>query len=134
MILGSFKNFISSGNWLRFALALIFISAGIFRIFNPAAAAAELANLQLPSFLTWIILVIEIGGGILLFLGKQIRLVSFLFIVFLIIALVAALAANGLEILAKAHQLFVFNLEPTDFFLHVLFLLLLIALAVRHSR
>lgn len=135
MTLENFKNnFLASHNWLRLALALIFFSAGLFRLFNLEAAIIELSALNLPGFLTWVILAIELGGGILLFLGKQIRLVATLFIIFLVVALVAALLANGQEIVATAHKLFVFNPEPTDFFMHTVFLLILITLVFKTNK
>ncbi len=135
MTLENFKNnFLEPHNWLRLALALIFFSAGLFRVFNPDAAAAELSELKLPAFLTWVILIIELGGGILLFLGKQVKLVVSLFIIFLLVALSAALVANGQEIITTAHKLFVFDPEPTDFFMHLIFLLILVTLLFKSSR
>ncbi len=128
------SSFFAPSNWLRISLALIFFSAGLFRVLNPAAATAELAALNLPGFLTWIILAIELGGGIFLFLGKRTRLVSWLFIVFLVIALISALAVNGQEIVVNAHKLFVFDPEPTDFFMHAVFLLILLTLVFRQNK
>jgi uncharacterized membrane protein YphA (DoxX/SURF4 family) len=113
---------------LRLLLALIFISAGLFRIFNSAAATTELARLNLPAFFTWFILIIEIGGGLLLLCGKFVKQVSIIFILFLIFALTTALVVNGHNIISQAGELFVFDAVPTDFFLHFVFLIILVYL------
>lgn len=128
------NSFFTPANWLRLLLALIFFSAGLFRILNPEVAAAELVALNLPDYLTWIVLIIELGGGILLFLGKQVRLVAGVFIIFLTVALTVALMANGREIIDAAAELFVFNPEPTDFFMHVVFLLILVTLVLKPNK
>jgi uncharacterized membrane protein YphA (DoxX/SURF4 family) len=71
MILENFKKILSGqDSLLRILMAVIFISAGLFRIFNPIAAENELIKLGLPNFFTWFILVIEIGGGFVLLVGK----------------------------------------------------------------
>lgn len=129
MILGNFKKIIvKPSDILRILMSVIFISAGIFRIFNPGPAEAELIRLGLPSFFIWFILAIEISGGALLLFGKSVRKVAVMFILFLLFALISALVINGREIISQIEELFVFDATPTDFFLHFVFLIILIFL------
>ena len=106
----------------RYFLALVFLSAGIFRIISPKLALQELINLNLPPILSWFVVTIEISAGVLLILNKYIRQVYFGLIIFLSSALIWALIISGQEIISSLNELFVFNLTPTDFFLHLIFL------------
>jgi uncharacterized membrane protein YphA (DoxX/SURF4 family) len=129
MILASFKNKIfKPTSILRILMAVIFLTAGFFRVFNYPEAALELLKLGLPEFFTWFILVIEIGGGFLLLFNKLTRKVLIVFILFLIFALVNALIINCQGIISRAGELFVFDANPTDFFMHFVFLMILIFL------
>lgn len=122
------KNYFTSSDLLRLLLAVIFLSAGIFRIFNPAAASRELKNLQLPLFLTYFLIIFEIGGGGLLLLGKYLKIVYGFLIGFLLLALVWGLIINSSGIIGRAGELFIFQTNPTDFFLHLVFLVIIIVL------
>jgi uncharacterized membrane protein YphA (DoxX/SURF4 family) len=129
MILENFKKILSGqDSLLRILMAVIFISAGLFRIFNPIAAENELIKLGLPNFFTWFILVIEIGGGFVLLVGKYLKIVLVIFVIFLLVALGGALLSNGYNIIAQAGELFIFDATPTDFFMHFVFLVILIFL------
>ncbi len=110
-------------DFLRIFLAFVFLTAGIFRIFNPAVASEEFIVLGLPQFLTGPMIFFEIMVGLALLFNKFTRLAYFLLIAFLIFALSLAIFINGRELFAGVSELFVFNLTPTDWFLHLLFLL-----------
>lgn len=133
MILENFKKMIKSDCLLRLLMAAVFISAGLFRIFNPAAAEIELNRLSLPFFLSWIILVIEIGGGFFLLFNKFVKETAVVSILFLVFALVNALVVSGRDMIVKAGELFVFDANPTDFFMHFVFLIILISLLIKKS-
>ena len=113
---------------IRLFLALVFLSAGIFRILHPEAAVFEFTSLHLPLWLAWPMIVFEIGAGLSLLFNKYTKYIYWLLCAFLILALFLALLINGPEIINLAGELFIFNLNPTDFFLHFVFLLLVLIL------
>ena len=127
MSLVNFKK-ITSQDILRIFLGIVFLSAGIFRIFNPLIAQIELENLKVPGFLTYFLIIFEILTALLLFSKKYLKVVYFSLIFFLAFALINALVVNGKNIVNSAYELFVFNANPTDFLLHFIFLLILIVL------
>ncbi len=135
MILENFKKiFFKPAELLRILMALIFLAAGFFRIFNPGVAELELVYLDLPIFFTWFILIIEIGFGILLLIGRKVKLAATVLILFLVFALVNALKINGVRIIHSLSELFVFNANPTDFFLHLIFLILLLIVLINRKK
>ena len=113
---------------LRLFLALVFLSAGIFRIFNPSLAQQEFSGLGLPSFLFPLMIVFEIVAGLLLLINKFARQIYFLLAFFLVMALGWALLSEGSALVKGAGELFVFNLTPTDVFMHIIFLIMIIVL------
>lgn len=127
MSLANFKK-IKSQDILRIFLGVVFLSAGIFRVFNPLLAQDELQNLKLTGFLTYFLIVFEILAGLLLLSKKYLKAVYMALVFFLVFALINALVVNGKNIIDSAYELFVFNANPTDFLLHFIFLLILIVL------
>jgi len=119
---------------LRIFMAVVFLSAGVFRIFNPAAAAVELKDLQLPYFLSYFLIFFEIGAGFFLLFNKYLQSISIFLSIFLLFALMRGLVINGYDIVRRAGELFVFQTSPTDFFLHITFLIILISLVVREKK
>ncbi len=122
-----YKNF--SNNLLRYLLALVFLSAGLFRLFNYELGALEMQNLNLPEWLTWPISLFEILAGLTLLKGgRRAKKAILALIIFLLAALIWALFLAKDKIIKEASELFIFNLNPTDFFLHLVFLLILVSL------
>ena len=118
----------------RVFLALVFLSAGIFRIFNPELAQTELSLLALPSAFSYFLIFFEIGAGVLLLLHKWTRLVYAFLAGFLIVTLELALSINAEAIINSVSELFVFDLNPTDFFLHFVFLLIIMLMIFREKK
>lgn len=112
----------------RYFLALVFLSAGLFRIFNPSLAAQEFINLRLPLFLSPLMIMFEIGVGVGLLINRYTKQIYYSLLVFLLIVLSWALVINAREIINQAGELFVFNLTPTDWFLHLMFLVITVCL------
>lgn len=128
MTLANSKN--SSSDFLRLIMGFIFISAGLYRIFNPDLAILELDMLSLPQYLVWPVVIFEILGGLCLVLKvKYWRLVSYLFAVYLAIAIIFAFRMNAGSIFDNLSELFIFNPSPTDILLHSLFIIILFILA-----
>ena len=109
-------------DFLRIFLALVFLTAGIFRIFNPTIAASEFITLGLPQFLTGPMIFLEIMAGLALMFNKFTKPVYILLVIFLVFALLLAVVKDGASLLAAAGELFIFNINPTDWFLHLIFL------------
>jgi len=129
MSLVNIKNLIvRPENILRYFLALVFLSAGIFRVLNPSVAAQEFINLELSLFLSPLMIIFEIGAGLGLLLNKYTKQIYYSLIIFLVIVLSWALIINGREIINQAGELFVFNLTSTDWFLHFIFLMITLLL------
>lgn len=114
---------------LRWLMALVFISAGLFRVFNYSYSQVEMTLLKLPEFFIWFILFFEIFAGVLLIVKKiWVKKILIALIAFLGLSLGWALVINGQEIIQSYQELFVFDLTPTDFFLHFVFLIILLSI------
>ncbi|MDK1385468.1 DoxX family protein [Sinorhizobium sp. 8-89] len=72
----------------RLLLAAIFLSSGFEKLADPSGTIGYIAaaNLPLPSVAYAIALVLELGGGILLVLGYQARLVALALAVFTLVS------------------------------------------------
>lgn len=123
---------IKQNDVLRVLMALIFISAGIFRIFYPLLGRQELITLELPLFFYWPLVLFEIIGGFyILFKGRFWKKVTTIFIIFLIFALLLVIRLDFNSLIKSSSELFVFNPNPTDFFLHFVFIIILITLLIK---
>ena len=134
MILEDFKNKIKKSNSediLRILIGLVFLSAGIFRIFNVGEAAGEIKLLNLSSLLAWPLIIFEVAGGLALIFRKYFKIVTAIFIIFLLIVLINAIFLDGAHLFYEASELFVFSLNSTDFFLHFVFLIILISFLMK---
>lgn len=115
---------------LKLFLGLVFLSAGFYRIFNINLAVKEFSMFPIGliyPLLTFTI-ILEITGGLLLILNKKIKLISAIFSAFIIIAVVSGIATSGGQIFSNISELFFFHANPTDIFLHLTYLIVLIYL------
>lgn len=115
---------------LRIFMAGVFISAGLFRIFSPDLAAVELVALNLSPSLSWVLVIFEIGLGTLLLLEKTASRAAYLLFIFLFCAVTYGLTIAGREILKQSWELFLFRLTPTDIFLHIAFMVMLLVIVM----
>ena len=115
----------------RIFLAFVFLSAGLFRIFSPDMAVYEFTALKLPVWLSGLMIIFEIGSGLLLLSNRFVGYIYWTLIAFLVFVLAWALAINGQELFKSAGELFIFRLNPTDWFLHFIFLLLALFLVIK---
>jgi uncharacterized membrane protein YphA (DoxX/SURF4 family) len=123
------KNNLQPTSLLRTFLGLIFVSAGLYRVFNWQAAISELSRLNLNSvYLPILIIALEIIGGLFLIFNIQAKKVLLIFIIFILLALASAFLIAGKDIISKSVELFVFNPTPTEVFLHFTYLIILISL------
>lgn len=86
----------------RILLAYFFIPSGISKITGYTATAALMTSHGIPSFLLPLVILTEIGGGLLMLVGWQTRIVAFLL--------------GGYSFIAIA----IFWLHPTDALGHLI--------------
>lgn len=61
----------------RVMLSLIFIMAGVGKIFDLAGTSAYMEAMQVPSELLWPAILLEVGGGIALAIGYKTSIAAF---------------------------------------------------------
>ena len=85
------KDIPSVGALGRFLIAALFLISGLAKIVTPALTQGFIASAGLPfPLLAYLVaIVIEIGGGILLILGYQSRIVASVMAVFTVVAAVS---------------------------------------------
>ena len=81
---------------LRLSLGVMFIAHGLLKVlvFTPAGTVGYFASLGIPEAFAWLTLAAELGGGLLLILGVQVRWVALLQLPVIVGALVVH-SGNG---------------------------------------
>ncbi len=81
---------------LRLSLGLMFIAHGLLKVlvFTPAGTVGYFASLGIPEAFAWLTMAAELGGGLLLILGVQVRWVALLQLPVIVGALVVH-SGNG---------------------------------------
>ena len=71
----------------RLLLSSAFIWAGFGKLMNPSGTAGYFASLHIPvpSIAVWVVIIVELIGGILLLIGFQTRLVAAVLAIFCLI-------------------------------------------------
>lgn len=116
-------------------MGLIFLSAGLFRIFNWQQAILEFSMLGINY--TWLIIftiVLEIIAGLLLIFDIEIKKVLLVLIAFLAATLLWALMIYGRSLIDNANELFSLDATPTDWFLHFTYLIIMAYLFLNLKR
>lgn len=72
----------------RILLSAIFIQAGYGKLMGYAASAGYMESMGVPSLLLPLVILLELGGGLLLLVGFQTRIVSILLAGFCIVSAV----------------------------------------------
>lgn len=113
---------------LRIFLGSVFLSAGVYRIFNWNQALKEFS--RFPPYLVYFLIIftviLEIIGGLCFIFNIKIKKISLFLIIFMVMALSEAIITSGKDMILKSGELFAFDLTPTDFFLHFTYLIILI--------
>ncbi|PIT94495.1 hypothetical protein COT98_03180 [Candidatus Falkowbacteria bacterium CG10_big_fil_rev_8_21_14_0_10_39_9] len=113
---------------LRILMGLVFFAAGVFRLFVPQAALNEMASLNMAGVWIFPIAAFEIVVGLSLFFNRYVKYSSAALIIFLFGALVKGLILGGKDLWLAAGELFVFDINPTDWFMHLAFWVILLVL------
>ena len=111
---------------IRIFLGIIFILAAIYRLLFYNNAIQEMINLNLPVFFSWIIISLEIIIGILFLIDKFVKQSAIILVSFLIIGIIVAVISNFQKIILNIGELFVMDNNPTDIFLHIVYVGILI--------
>lgn len=133
MILENLKNKrIKQEDLLRILIGLVFFSAGIFRFINPSFVKLEFETLGVSNFFYLPLAFFEsVGGFLILIKANYYKQIVKFFIFFLIFALLLAFYLNYNYLLQNISELFVFNINPTDVFLHFVFLIILVSFILK---
>ncbi|MEL7465059.1 MAG: DoxX family protein [Pseudomonadota bacterium] len=94
----------------RFLLSLIFITAGFQKITGYAGTAGYMESLGVPGVLLPLVILLELGGGLMLLAGYQARIVAFLLGGFSVISgvLFHLIPAQGMEGFEQQLQMIMF--------------------------
>ena len=81
---------------LRLSLGVMFVAHGLLKVlvFTPAGTVGYFASLGIPAAFAWLTMAAELGGGLLLILGIQVRWVALLQLLVILGALVVH-SGNG---------------------------------------
>ena len=118
---------------VRILLGIVFLSAAVYRLFNYDAGINELSGFSVE-FLLIPMIILELSIGILLLINKGVRLAAITASIFLILAIVMGFVNNGKNIVSNLGELFVFNANPTDILLHIIYLAVLIFLFKKYKK
>lgn len=125
-----------SNTLLKTFLGLIFLSAGIFRIFNWETAILEITNLKLPfpAIISLAVVILEIIGGLFLIFNIQTKKTALTLSSFLFLALLWTFLNFSEGLISGSKLLFSFRADPTDFFLHITYLVILVSLVFKIDK
>ncbi|MCF7862137.1 DoxX family membrane protein [Candidatus Woesearchaeota archaeon] len=112
----------------RLFIGIVILSAGVFRTLFFENAIAESQVLGVPFWFAYFIIIFEIVCGIMLIFNLKVKWVLGSVAIFLIIAILVAFIGYGAQLWENAGELFVFDPNPTDIFLHITYLVIIFAL------
>ncbi|MFW5684491.1 MAG: DoxX family protein [Spirochaetota bacterium] len=112
---------------LRYGLALVFLSAAVFRIVNPAEAYEEMQSFNLPDWFAWFIVALEVFAGVSLVLKRLSVIALILLALFMVFTLTLSLIMSP-DLIAQVGEVFTYDHTPTDFALHLTYLIVIVYL------
>lgn len=113
---------------LRIFLGLIFLSAGLYRALHIERAFLEFSPMVNHTIIypaIYLVILLEIIGGLFLIFNFKIKITVLVFFIFMFLVIVQSLIFSSQEILSGFEELFFYNINPTDFFLHFTYLIIL---------
>lgn len=121
---------------LRIYLGIIFLSAGVYRIFHLSRAYSEIVSIA-PGFYGLFLaltIILEIFLGAFLILDFKVKVAAEALFTFVAFATILMIIRSGREIFQNFSDLFFFNATPTDFFLHLTYMSMLLALILKLKK
>jgi uncharacterized membrane protein YphA (DoxX/SURF4 family) len=121
-------------DWTLRFIGLVFLSAAIYRSFNYQLAVEEFANLKLPPSFVPFVIVLECLLAAAFLFQKKVRYAALTAILFLASAITIAFITHHQTLLANVSELFFFHTNPTDVFLHMVYVGILTTLFLRYRN
>lgn len=109
-------------------LGIVFLSASLFRMFNPAAAILEVNGLGLSGWTAVPVIVVELAIAVSFLTNRFVRHAALVAVVYLAAPICLSIARFPRELYSQLGDLFVFDATATDVVLHLVFLYLLLML------
>lgn len=118
---------------LSYGLVFVFLSAAVYRILNIQEGFTEMATFGLPNWFAYFIIALEVFAAISLAVKKMRLLALTLLALFMIITLILS-AVNHPELFREIAEVFTYDHDPTDFALHLTYLVVIAFMLVSISR
>ncbi|MBI4438862.1 DoxX family membrane protein [Candidatus Woesearchaeota archaeon] len=115
----------------RVFLGIVFLGAGIYRVFFFDDAKNEMAALGLPWFLAVVVIFLEIVGGTMLVADRKPNVAAGFLGFMILLGIAAGLLSRWDSIFGGLRELFTFNATPVSMLLHVAFIVMLAGIALR---
>ena len=121
-------------DWSLLFLGFVFLSAATYRVFNYQIAINEITNLNLPVFFVPFTIILEYVLALSFIFKKKLKQTILLAILFLAVAIILAFITHFQTLIANISELFTFRTNPTDVFLHMIYLGILIFLYYEYEN
>lgn len=115
-------------------LGIIFLSAGLFRIFDYPAAQLEVNGLQLPIAASVLVIILELAIAICFLTNRYVKYASLVAALFLMVPISISFFLYSEMLYSQFSDLFVFNATATDVVLHLVFLVLVVLIFVTERK
>ena len=119
---------------IQMFLGIIFLSAGLFRIFNYPAAQLEVNGLRLPVVASVLVITLELVISICFLANRFVKYASLVAALFLAVPISISFFLYPDILYSQLSELFVFNATATDVFLHLMFLILVVLIFVTERK
>lgn len=121
-------------DWLLVCSGLVFLSASIYRIFHYDKAVSEFQELGVSVNLIVPVIVLEMVLGLFFIFQKNVVHTSITAIAFLLLAIIIAVLNNFSGVIDNISELFILNANPTDLFLHIMYIVILLIIITRYRK
>jgi uncharacterized membrane protein YphA (DoxX/SURF4 family) len=121
-------------DWTLLFIGFVFLSAATYRIFNYAMGVEEFLNLKLPLFFLPFTIILEYLLATAFLFRKYVKYATLTAILFLTVAIIIAFITHFQTLFANMSELFFFKATPTDVFLHIVYIGILVAIYLKYRR
>lgn len=124
----------SNDKWIIILLGIVFISAGLYRIFNYGVGVKEFQELKTSQIFLPLTIILELVLGTLLVLNKKVNFVLKSLLIFLGTAITIGVITNFKSIFSNINELFTFQANPTDILLHISYGVIILLILLRRKE
>ena len=115
---------------IQFGMGGVFLGAGLFRILRFDLATKEMAAFGMPPELAWVLIVIEVVSGLCIIVNFYAKQALIIMCGLMCSAFYMAIKTRP-ELIGEVSELFVFDSTPTDIWLHMIYLFVMLGLVLR---